>query len=128
MVPTLAWDKLFLPLGVAANQRSGVWQDDPWKFGVFCRIRKKIGLGPRQPLCLLVWGLDWEGEKTRLRVGLFIPSFPLPSLPVLSALHIVLGGEGGCRYVRSKEPEQEPRVLDTQKVEELMAGAWERPH
>lgn len=48
-------------------------------------------------------GLDWEGEKTRLRAGLFIPLSRM-FLGSLSepALHAVLGGKGGRRDVRNK--------------------------
>lgn len=72
---------------------------------------EKTSLGPRQPLHLPVWGLDWKGEKAKLRAGLFIPSFPdsFAGSPA-PALHTYPGvggsgwGEagGGSRFVRNK--------------------------
>lgn len=85
-------------------------------------------MGPREPLGLPVWGLDWEGKKARLRMGLFIPLFPDSFAPSpVSTLHTCRGwgGEEADTSETKEGPEQERRVLDAQKVEELMVWGAE---
>ena len=87
---------------------------------------EKTGLGPRQPLHLPVWGLHWEGEKARPRA--FIPLFPDSCIPSPVPALLICPGWGGeeAGMSETKEgTEQEPRVLDAQKVEGLMGWGAE---